>query len=174
MHLQSFDSEEEMFAAIEAAERSADARVTEWQTRIKIGDYVMSYNEEEEFWIFSEILDPIAGERALCDMSSEEDREHIQQLEQAWAPGGPKRCRRWGKCYSVFCPDGELGELHISTVTAIIPKLVFEVATREESPPEARDGKVLAHTFHALIVRASHGFVGEPWAERSCCGMRIA
>jgi hypothetical protein len=89
----------------------------------------------------------------------------MAELRAAWAPGGFKRCRRWGKHYSLFCPEGELGELHIATVTAIIPKVVFDAATSEDSPDECRDGKVLAHTFRELIVKTSHGFVGEPWAE---------
>jgi hypothetical protein len=54
MHFETFDTAEEMFDAIEANERAAEAAVTEWQKRIKVGDYVMSYNPDEGFWIFSE------------------------------------------------------------------------------------------------------------------------
>lgn len=165
MHFETFDSVEDMFDAIEANERAAEAAVREWQKRIKVGDYVMRHDSDEDIWIYTEILDPIAGEEKLCDPNNPEDQEHMALLRDAWSPGGPKRCRRWGKHYSIFSPNGELGELHISTVTAIIPKLVFDVATNENSSPECRDGKTLAHVFRQLIIQSSHGFVGEDWAK---------
>jgi hypothetical protein len=158
MQFETFDSFEEMQEALARNEERADALVLAWQRKITVGDCVMRYDESEDLWIFTEIQDPIAGERECLDLNDPSHREHLAELERIWEVGGFKRNRRWGRHYSVLCPDGELGELHICSVTCIIPRAVFDMATREGADPEDYDGRVLARRFLADIVKASHDF----------------
>ncbi|HOC91567.1 MAG TPA: hypothetical protein PKH33_04285 [bacterium] len=105
MEFQSFDTWDEMMAAIEKARVAADGRVKEWQSAIKTGAcYIQA--TEYGFFIFGEILD----------------------ADDAFYKSQEGRNYRLCRAYSVACPDGESGDVHVSVITAVISRELFEAA----------------------------------------------
>ena len=90
MSIHSFDNLDDMFEQMRKHQEAADSGVQPWQATIKPGDYVA--RSGPGFLIYSEILaDPEPREAGLTNY-------------------------RFTRSYSVFCPAGELGDIHVSTV----------------------------------------------------------
>lgn len=102
MTIQSFKSVDEMFAAIEKAQVIADANVQGWQKTLDPGSYFI--REALGIQIFCEVL----------PWPEDEEDE----------PGNYRFC----KCYSEMCPEGELGDVHISTAVRRITGEEFRAA----------------------------------------------
>jgi len=100
MNITFYDSTEEMLDALTEAMEAADSRVQEWQAKIKKGNC---------FWQETEYGFPIYGE-VLEDAYKE---KHLKNY-------------RFCKCYSSACPEGELGDIHISVVSGILSREEFE------------------------------------------------
>lgn len=81
----------------------ADKRVKPWQTRIKEDDYFVR-SSRLGFPIYGQVL-------------SEEERR----------PRGLQHYRLC-RCYSVACPKGEMGDVHVSVIDALITTEDFEEA----------------------------------------------
>lgn len=110
MDVQSFDDFDEMFERMQRDREAADARVQPWQAAIKPGDYFQR-NSGYGFHIYGEVLpDPEPREEFL---------KHY----------------RFCKAYSVACADGELGDVHVSTIDKLIEKTVFEDARKRGWSP---------------------------------------
>jgi len=103
IYIQEFDSFEEMMEAIERAREEADKRVKPWQRKIKVGDY---FEKETPY-----------GFKVYCEVLDEYDEPHLKNF-------------RFCRCYSVACPDGELGDVHVSTAKRKITKEEFEEMKR--------------------------------------------
>lgn len=80
----------------ELAEKAADQRVQEWQEQIKEGNHFKRITPDG-LEIFGEVLGP--------------------GLSRNW-----RRCR----CYSMSCPEGETGSVHVSQMDILIDKRTFE------------------------------------------------
>ena len=104
MQFQAFDSLEEMFKAIDEARVAADGRVKDWQKAIKPGNFFVQLTDLG-ITIYGEILDP--GDDEFY--TSEEGKHY-----------------RFCRAFSVACEFGECGDVHISCVSAIISKELFE------------------------------------------------
>lgn len=102
MEFQGFDSWEEMQDAINKAREQADTRVRPWQAAIRPGNYFVQ-GTEYGFCIFGVVL--------------ESDDEFLQS-EQG-------RHFRFCNCFSVACPDGEAGDVHVSVIGKVITEEVF-------------------------------------------------
>lgn len=90
MSISSFDNLDDMFEQMRKDQEEADSCVQSWQAAIKPGDYVA--RSGPGFLIYSEILkDPELREPGL---------EHY----------------RFTRSYSVVCPKGELGDIHVSMI----------------------------------------------------------
>ena len=102
MGIQSFDSIEEMFNEIREAQQAADARVKPWQAAIKHGDFFVKVVKfgADFLTIYGEII---------------ESPNHMKHY-------------RLSRCFSVACPEGEMGDVHVSTVLFLIDKESFELA----------------------------------------------
>ena len=98
-----FASHEEAMARLEEARKAADARVRPWQAAVKPGDRFINFGEG--LVIFGEVLETYKEERL----------KHY----------------RFCGCYSVACPEGELGDVHVSTLVALVSRAFFE-AMREQ------------------------------------------
>ena len=98
-----FASHEEAMARLEEARKAADARVRPWQAAVKPGDRFINFGEG--LVIFGEVLETYKEERL----------KHY----------------RFCRCYSVACPEGELGDVHVSTLVALVSRAFFE-AMREQ------------------------------------------
>lgn len=104
MVFSAFDNLDDMFRQMRQDQDAADESVLDWQAAIRPGDYVT--RPGPGFPIYSEILaDPEPRDRGL---------EHY----------------RFTRSYSVACPAGELGDLHVSTIEKIISKEEFATAQR--------------------------------------------
>ena len=112
MNIQFFDSTEEMFDAIHDARQTADGRVLPWQTRIKPGDLFVRV-----VMFGAEIL-TIYGE--IIESPFEQDREIFAQPHM--------KHYRLSKCFSVACPEGEMGEVHVASIQILIDRETFELA----------------------------------------------
>ena len=100
MNITFYDSAEEMLDALTEAMEAADERVQEWQKTIKKGDCFWE-KTEYGFNVYGEVL-----EDACCE-------EHL-------------KCYRFCKCHSEACPEGEMGDVHMSSISGILSREEFE------------------------------------------------
>ncbi len=104
------DDLDQLFQELNQDREAADARVQSWQAAIKPGDYFRRATPYG-FPIYGEIL--------------EEDEPREPRLQHF----------RLCEAYSVACPEGEMGEIHVSTIDAIISIQQFEVYKRRGWQP---------------------------------------
>lgn len=127
--VKSYESPEAMFADLARAREAADARVLPMQEDIKIGDCFIRYAPEADLVIYGEVIDPLAFyEGKDLDADDGELRAEKAYEEKLRAEPHMKNFR-FSKCYSVACEDGELGDVHVSTMLPI-PRKYFEAAQR--------------------------------------------
>jgi hypothetical protein len=120
MTVTSYDSVEDMFEALQSAKKAADAYVQEWQRTAKAGDCFLRYIHSPSIAIYGEILDPAKpadGDTTITDEELAEDAElythpHMQSI-------------RFSRCFSTACPQGELGDVHLSTLTSFLTAAQF-------------------------------------------------
>ena len=112
MELQLFDSTEEMLDAVRQAREAADAQVQPWQAAIKPGDFFV------RVVMFGADVLTIYGE--IIESPFEQDRKIFAQPHM--------KHYRLSKCYSVACPEGEIGDVHVSSIRSLIVKEIFELA----------------------------------------------
>lgn len=104
MSVTSYDSIDALFKALNKAMIGADSRVKSWQKAIIPGDFFLQHTEYG-FDIFGKVL-----------------KMHlVKRLENYII----------GHCYSIACPNGEIGDVHISVISAIIDKDQFEQARED-------------------------------------------
>lgn len=103
MDFEAFDSLEEMLERMEADRQAADARVQPWQAAIKPGDYFRK-DSGHGFSIYGHI---------------EKEKEPREPELQHY---------RFCHCFSVACVEGEYGDVHVSTIGALIRQELFDEA----------------------------------------------
>ena len=101
MEVEFFDTMEEAMEHLEEARKAADARVQPRQAAVKPGDCFINEGPDDPV-IFGEVLEGY-------------DEERLQHY-------------RFCRCFSVACPEGELGDVHVSTIVRVISREVFEEA----------------------------------------------
>ena len=99
MKIEFFDSHEAAMRRLDEAMKAADARVVAWQAVLRPGDCILSI-VEDGLVVFGEILEGYP-------------EPHLKHY-------------RFCRCYSVACPEGELGDVHVSTVACRISRGFFE------------------------------------------------
>ena len=101
MEIEWFDTDEEAAKRLDETMKAADARVQPWQAAIRPGDcFVME--AEDGLLVFGEVLEG----------SEPGELQHY----------------RFCRCYSEACPEGELGDVHVSAIQCIISQRLFERA----------------------------------------------
>ena len=108
-----FASMEEAMQRLEEARQAADARVRRWQAAAKPGDCFITI-AEDALVVFGEVLETYGEPRV----------QHY----------------RFCRCHSVACPEGELGDVHVSTIACFISRAAFEEARRGGWSAEAAGG----------------------------------
>jgi len=98
MDIQSFDSVEEIFDAEVRAQKRANENPDDWQKSLHKGDYFVK-DSGPGCPIFGRVL-----------------REYKQKGMANY---------RFCECYSVACPYGERGDVHVSTIGKKIDENVF-------------------------------------------------
>ena len=98
-------------ARLREAMEAADARVKPWQAPVKVGDCFIADSGEEDLLVFGEVLEGY-------------QEAHLRHY-------------RFCRCYSVACPEGEVGDVHVSTVLYLVSRAFFEAMRREGWQMEA-------------------------------------
>ena len=111
MEFEAFDSFEDMQKRLQEQMKAADARVQPWQTEIKPTDYFLRQGGYG-FPIYGNVLEQYGPDQP--------DLKHY----------------RFCKCYSIACPEGELGDVHVCTIEQIISEAAFEDARQQGWNPE--------------------------------------
>lgn len=102
MSLFAFDDLDDLFAQMKRDQDAADSQVQPWQAAIKPGDYAR--RRSLGFLIYSEILDDPEPRPASL--------KHY----------------RLTRSYSIACPTGELGDIHVSTIERLLSQEEFQQA----------------------------------------------
>jgi len=123
---------------VEQAIESADARVKPWQAAIAPGDRFIA-NGSNGLLVFGEVMEGYAQRRL--------------------------RHYRICRCYSVECPEGKRGDVHVSTVACRVSRQFFEEMRRagwamEGLPPSradtsASEGGAAGPPPHGALARAA-------------------
>ena len=111
MEVEFFDSLEEAQARLRQAMEVADARVKPWQAAVKVGDCFIADGGEEDLMVFGEVLEGY-------------QEAHLRHY-------------RFCRCFSVACAEGEVGDVHVSTVLAVVSREFFEAMRQEGWQMEA-------------------------------------
>ena len=110
MSITPFDSFDEMMERMRRDQEAADARVVPWQAALKPGDYFRKPSGYD-FSIYGEILPD--------EQSREKELQHY----------------RFCKAYSIACPQGEMGDVHVSTIERLLTRTEFEDARQRNWYP---------------------------------------
>ena len=102
-----FDDLDDFFEYEDRNRKAADARVQDWQKALGPGDY-FARDPGLGFDIYGEILKP--------------DGPYT----------GPMEHYRFCRAYSVACPMGELGDVHVSEIDRKLSRGEFEIARARE------------------------------------------
>lgn len=105
MDVQLFDSFDDAMERLRSDMEAADARVQPWQAAIKAGDY---YRQPTDYGF------PIYGEILNEDEPREPECRHY----------------RLARAYSVARPEGEMGDVHVSSIEALLSREAFEAMRR--------------------------------------------
>lgn len=143
--MKQFNSIDEMLSYMQARGEEADSRVEAWQS-VKPGDYFIRLVEMggDEVIIYGKVLDPIQEE---INAGADED-EVAYQRELRDEPH--MKHYRFARCYSELCPEGEYGDVHISTIALVITEGVFKSAQDAGWPSDPRQ-------VAGLVINAGGG-----------------
>jgi hypothetical protein len=116
MSITFYGSFEEMLEAEEKARKAADARVQPVQSQIRAGQHFINFRYGPDLPIFGQILSV-----SKLGIDDEEQR----YIDETYAQPHMKYYRPT-KAYSAVCPEGEIGDVHLSEVWAIIDTELFD------------------------------------------------
>ena len=133
MEIRTFDTTEEMLAAVGKDQETADEAAASDPETYEVGDYFMRFMPEMHLVIYGEILDPVATNREAGG-----DETETEYLRKQYALPHMKH-QRWTRCFSSLMSKGELGNTHTSSINAKLSKEEFERA-REAKWPSDRTG----------------------------------
>ena len=105
MEVEFFDSLEEAQARLRQAMKAADGKVKPWQAAIRPGDCFIADGGEEDLVVFGEVLEGY-------------QEAHLRHY-------------RFCRCFSVACQEGELGDVHVSTVLCRVSRAFFDEMRQE-------------------------------------------
>jgi hypothetical protein len=126
MKVEFFDTLEEAQARLREAMEAADGKVKPWQAALRPGDCFVT-DSVDGLLVFGQVLETYT-------------EPHLQDY-------------RFCRCYTVACPEGEVGDLHVSTILGLICQECFrrmrEAGWRVEAGQRPRSRR----TNHAPLVR---------------------
>jgi len=120
-----YGSFEEMMEAERKAREEADARVTAEQKKYRPGDIVVS-DSGYGFPIFHEILDNEKMVKENLQRYGEEYEDEGIYILDTYCFNPEPWHYRFARNYSEACPEGELGDFHISVGLGKISREYFE------------------------------------------------
>jgi hypothetical protein len=102
-----------LFRDLENARDEADARATDWQRALVPGDKI-AFRAAPDLVVVSEILDP----------ATDADPEEVEEVRDLYA--SPHMVGyRFSRGYSAIVPNGELGDIHVSTAQVKLTERQF-------------------------------------------------
>lgn len=130
----SFSGLETLMQHLESQRKSADALVTAEQAAVRPGQYVLRggvalIGPARPIRIYAELLDPAEEEYKAfgADDDPDERDQAVEYVKQNYAR--PEMANfRFTRSYSVVVPEGELGDLHVSSIERVLSKEEFEAA----------------------------------------------
>ena len=135
---------ENIFTYLDRRAREAYAKSEAWQRELKPGDFYLAFERSAGLWIYGEIQGP--PEVPSLDGVDEEQADEMRaesEFEQRVYRDGVARGFHPAHAFSDACPEGEYGDVHISTITLILTKEQFETARRMSWPNDAERVRVL-------------------------------
>lgn len=107
------------------AEEAANARVTDWQRRIRPGDKVFRIYGlgREQLLILGQTIDPDQHYRDVVELYG----EHEAALERDGMKERFARGYVHGRWFSLINKEGEYGDAHISTLGPVMPDRLWTV-----------------------------------------------
>jgi hypothetical protein len=117
---------DDLFAAEALNRQAADENVKPDQILAK-GEFFL--REAHGFQIYGEILDVgdlLLDGRNLADLDEDEREEYDEEAAVYAQPH--MKFYRFTKSHSKLCPHGELGDIHLSTVTRKLTRQEFQAA----------------------------------------------
>lgn len=118
-----FESLEEMAEAEEANRKAADSAVNPQQAAATIGSKFIKLSGEVV--IYGEILDPCAPPE---DGEEEDEDDRADREAERETRAMPHMANyRFTRSYSKVCPEGELGDVHVSTIV-VLSEAAFQEA----------------------------------------------
>ena len=156
MQFESFDSVEDMFAAMQANEEAANATLAPEQQALTWGSHFVNFIPAQEIVVFGYCFTKEEAFQSEYDASPPEEREAgwpqetVNHLASSLARG-----YLFGRCYSVIEPEGELGSTHKSQAWPIAPGL-FQLAQRVGWRIDRLDPLALAALDNAYQARRAH------------------
>ncbi len=117
-------------AQMREGRQRADETVQPWQSRLAVGDYFVKLDQRSGLTIYGEILNPVA--KLPPDPTPEEQFEHDGERD-LWASRSMRNVR-FARCYSEVVPDGEVGNIHVSTVALKLQPVDFQAAMLDGWP----------------------------------------
>lgn len=125
MTIRTFTTVEEMFEAMAKDEVQANDHTTVEQALIEPGTFfVRHYAPDLDIYGVC-LTDEEAMGRGSEDLDEEEVAE--RESERQGLESARRRGYMFTRCYSTMCPDGELGDTHVSTMESITRE-AFEAA----------------------------------------------
>ena len=114
MPIESFDSLDDAFEFMRRQEQLANEAVTDEQRNIAYGDYWVRH--DQPVVIYGYIMTREELEHGELEAGAEPDElvETMRVMDSSYARG-----YRFGRCYSEWEPEGELGSTHISCMIKI-------------------------------------------------------
>lgn len=107
MTFRKYENLDDMFQDMRRAEEEANAHLHPSQSKIGYGDHWMRTVPEADVIVFGRIY---GREEEMIG----EDRESQAMMDTSYARG-----YRFGRAFSVICPEGELGSTHIANMIPI-------------------------------------------------------
>jgi hypothetical protein len=121
MRIVPIDNLDTFFESLAENQQRADAQVEPWQSEMKDGDH------------FVHIVDmdgPVAIYGVIEDSKYEEDLELYNEPHMK----NYRMCR----CWSILCPEGELGSIHVATIQKKLSPSQFNLASQSDWPSDRR------------------------------------
>jgi hypothetical protein len=137
MSIQVFDSPEEMFEQLRRDRENADRHIQPWQRELKPGDYVVRITEQfgQIIVIYGKLLDPLESERPYYNLDDPEEAAMFRDVEERFGEAW-HRSFRFGRFYSPMCMQGEIGDVHLATISGVISEAQFEEARQQGWPQD--------------------------------------
>jgi hypothetical protein len=154
MAVKDFASWDEAQKFMAESEKAANARILPAQLEIGWGDCWVEYDQISSLWIFGKVFTREAGYASSIAAGASPNEAELEQvdLDDAY-----RRGYRFGKAYSVACPEGELGDTHISQMLSKLEPLEFVAARdRDWDFDQIVDAGVGLHNMAGRIIAQEH------------------